>query len=166
LEQLISLYTDHGFDDIKLVIATRDKSISAQSKAWNHQSNSRIANLEQRLAELQLANALRNPPIPVYIFSYESYMLLGQTYLVPLLTFLKKPVSWIDTMETEMVTDGNSKHVQGTTLITGLIQIPKAFFFARQSAVMSRKEALRAPEGDDGSNEAGAGERPRLRATG
>ena len=63
-------------------------------------------------------------------------MLLGQAYLVPLLAFLKMPSEWIGQLEVGEISNGNKKHICGFSLLTALMQIPKALFFARESAVL------------------------------
>jgi hypothetical protein len=140
VDQLVKIFHEHNFHDVKLIVATRDKTISSQSKAWTHQSNPRVANLEQHLAVRQLASLIIDPPVPAYVFSYESYMMLGQAYMVPLLAFLDKPAGWIDRLERGPIEDGNKKRICGFTLLTGLLQLPRAFF-SRQSAVMTKEEA-------------------------
>jgi len=140
VNQLIEILRENNFKDVKLIVATRDSTISSQSKSWTHQSNPSVANLEQHIAVRQLANLLTNPPSPVYVFSYESYMMLGQAYMAPLLAFLDKPAGWIDSLEPGPIEDGNKKWICGFSLLTGLLQLPRSLF-SRQSAVMTAEEA-------------------------
>ncbi len=78
--------------DGKYVICTRDKNVSqiSQLKRFDWKDEDILNNEEQRVLEL-LDDLINDKKSLTFIWSYETYVLLGQTYLYLLADFLEIP---------------------------------------------------------------------------
>ena len=85
------LKDDYKFEEVLVVVAARDPSSTLRTKARHHQRNGGVAAREQRLAFDYLRGLVNDPSIPVFVWSYEAFLMLGDAYSKQLLDALKLP---------------------------------------------------------------------------
>ena len=109
------LKDDYKFEEVLVVVAARDPSSTLRTKTRHHQRNSVVAAREQRLAFNYLRGLVNDPSIPVFVWSYEAFLMLGDAYSKQLLDALKlpRPLASEPTPELPLPTyDGNRAYAR------------------------------------------------------
>lgn len=143
-ETLIELLGPGGFgiplDRFYIIVATRDRTVTLRSKMLEHQPAMKAAVIEQGIAAKLLEGWVKNPDIRTYVFSYESFMMLGLAYLHPLAEFLGTGLASIDPMVLPgAVRDANVKWQAPRSLWDQLHQTIDYLFGGRRPAYQSPK---------------------------
>ena len=63
-------------EEMKLIVATRDPTITLKSKLDTHQRGVAAALREQARGTAMLGELVRDPPCPIFLWSYETFQLL------------------------------------------------------------------------------------------
>ncbi len=92
---------------VDVIIPIRDRTVSILSKAREHTEGDMARAMQEMDTAADQVRHIINSELRVFLFSYESWMYLGQAYLVQLYKWLGIYSAWSPTLS-----DGNVKYMR------------------------------------------------------